>query len=445
MSEQKAACVEEALTREHHVKQELAEQLDEVLLSASSSHGMHTMASSMARSNSEAPSSVVDDDDEFEPVTPLPRSSSMMDFSREISLMSELKMDFDGDAARLDELETSLVEAGERERDLEEEVADLRRQVAVLSSSSQPASSSTVQSDQEQLGELQAEYDRVFRELTEERRAKSKLEERLEEREKAMAAECSGLKADAAALQVKLDGLRTASEDQAKASRLQMTRLEEEIARLRLCEESALRDQATTTEQLKDKDRAVGRHTDELEHIRGELVAIRSDLEKLGRVVTSMGSSEVTTVLNSGGMVAGDDGESHDETAVQLLGIVREKVRILRGAVEVLVRRSLEKVMTAGGSNESTNLSDEEKKAFQLEVQQLQVQLTAKRQEVSTLRTVLKAHRSTAQAAVFRERSFGERQLRATESETADLRERIEKLRKDNAEFAQMRHDFGKR
>lgn len=448
-SEQEVVSAFAALREEHQAKVDLQQELEEVRETVSRSSSADHILMAEEDEEDELPPFVRGD---FEVAgafgaAAFRRTVSTVNLARDISLMAELKMQVEGEAAKhLEDLQTSLSEAYEREQKIEAEASDLRKELEQQKLSQSMASSQSAMMVSQQVVELQSSHARVCEELAEERCARKKYELLLEERERDLGSECSRLKAEAAALQVELDGIRTSSKDQAEASQLQVVHLEHEVSLLRSQQQNVLREQAATTEQLQDSDRMAGEHADELAHVKHELEAIRGDLEKLSRVVTSMSTADVVTAAANGATQAEDSDNEPELTTVQLLGVVREQIRVVRAAVEVMVRRSLEKVFTTTGSGEpAANLSDEEKKEFQLQVQQLQVQLAAKRQEVSTLRTVLKAHRSTAQAAVFRERSFAERQIRAAESEMAALRERITKLRDDNVEFAKMRAVFGKR
>lgn len=80
-----------------------------------------------------------------------------------------------------------------------------------------------------------------------------------------------------------------------------------------------------------------------------------------------------------------------------------------------------------------------------MRIEKLKRELKTRTNEVSTLRTVMLANRSTAQAALQREKAAAERKIREAEDRVVRARADVEKIQRDNSQMATMRSMFSER
>ena len=80
-----------------------------------------------------------------------------------------------------------------------------------------------------------------------------------------------------------------------------------------------------------------------------------------------------------------------------------------------------------------------------MRIEKLKRELKTRINEISTLRMVMQANRSTAQAALQREKAVAERKIREAEERVVRARADLERTQRDNSQMATMRSMFSER
>ncbi|XP_071961440.1 protein bicaudal D homolog 2-like isoform X2 [Antedon mediterranea] len=152
----------------------------------------------------------------------------------------------------------------------------------------------------------------------------------------------------------------------------------------------------------------------------------------------SNGKSTESSQKSSTKPVNGSTEKVHGDpmTCLNLISTVKDQIKYLKRSVEHTVEVSRKRI-EAGGSTENEDLQEQ--------VVKLKSLLTTKREQVATLRTVLKANKTTAEVALANLKSKYESEKQIIAETMMKLRGELKALKEDAATFTTLRAMFASR
>ncbi|KAM4021034.1 protein bicaudal D homolog 2-like isoform 1-T2 [Anomaloglossus baeobatrachus] len=162
---------------------------------------------------------------------------------------------------------------------------------------------------------------------------------------------------------------------------------------------------------------------------------VSPDLERS----TDLHSGERSPLSSPDSSVGSDFGDSAREplSITHLVAIVKDQIKHLQGALAVSWHHtSLETI---------TSEMDKEKEVLVEEIMKLKALLSTKREQIATLRTVLKANKQTAEVAMSNLKSKYENEKALVSEMMLKLRQELKALKEDAATFSSMRSVFASR
>uniref|UniRef100_A0A672TDC9 Protein bicaudal D homolog 2-like n=1 Tax=Sinocyclocheilus grahami TaxID=75366 RepID=A0A672TDC9_SINGR len=173
-------------------------------------------------------------------------------------------------------------------------------------------------------------------------------------------------------------------------------------------------------------------------HYRGSLRRHRRSGE-----VLDLGSGGSGDASSSCGSCPGSPTlDFRDPTNVRnLVAVIRCQIKHLQVAVDLCRRRNLLSSPAAGGSTEA----DRDTEALIEEVLKLKSLLSTKREQIATLRTVLKANKQTAELALTNLKTKYETEKSMVTETMMKLRNELKALKEDAATFSSLRVMFASR
>ncbi|XP_070559012.1 protein bicaudal D homolog 2-like isoform X2 [Ptychodera flava] len=139
---------------------------------------------------------------------------------------------------------------------------------------------------------------------------------------------------------------------------------------------------------------------------------------------------EQNGILNS-------EGPADASTCFTMLATMRDQVKYLKRAVEHTLESARQHRVDGGGSAENEDLQDQ--------VVKLKALLSTKREQITTLRTVLKANKTTAEVALANLKSKYANEKAIVAETMMKLRNELKALKEDAATFASLRAMFATR
>ncbi|KAG2470574.1 BICD2 protein, partial [Polypterus senegalus] len=124
-----------------------------------------------------------------------------------------------------------------------------------------------------------------------------------------------------------------------------------------------------------------------------------------------------------------------------LIAIIRDQIKHLQTAVDRTTELSRQRVAT----HELGPVVDKDKEAFMEEILKLKSLLSTKREQIATLRTVLKANKQTAEVALANLKSKYENEKAMVTETMMKLRNELKALKEDAATFSSLRAMFATR
>ncbi|UJR31357.1 hypothetical protein I4U23_018852 [Adineta vaga] len=132
----------------------------------------------------------------------------------------------------------------------------------------------------------------------------------------------------------------------------------------------------------------------------------------------------------------------------QLLEILQEQVKQFRQSFDHVLQQMKQKPKEHSSTNETTSSTNElpnDTKELQDQIIKLRSLLTTKREQIGTLRTVLKANKQTAEVALANLKSKYENEKLIVTETMSKLRNELKSLKEDAATFASLRAMFAAR
>uniref|UniRef100_UPI00358F4245 protein bicaudal D homolog 2-like isoform X2 n=1 Tax=Myxine glutinosa TaxID=7769 RepID=UPI00358F4245 len=148
--------------------------------------------------------------------------------------------------------------------------------------------------------------------------------------------------------------------------------------------------------------------------------------------------NDTTAIANGTGV---DGNRREPASLVRLLAMVREQVRHLQQAVERSVERSLHRAI----AHELAPLLDRDKETLLEEILKLRSLLSTKREQIATLRAIIKANRQTAENTLVSLKSKYEAEKSMVTETMTKLRSELKALKQDAARFSTLRAMFATR
>uniref|UniRef100_UPI00398F61F3 protein bicaudal D homolog 2 isoform X1 n=1 Tax=Pristiophorus japonicus TaxID=55135 RepID=UPI00398F61F3 len=124
-----------------------------------------------------------------------------------------------------------------------------------------------------------------------------------------------------------------------------------------------------------------------------------------------------------------------------LIAVIRDQIKHLQKAVD----RSTELSQQRAASHELGPVADKDKEVFMEEILKLKSLLSTKREQIATLRTVLKANKQTAEVALANLKSKYEIEKAMVTETIMKLRNELKALKEDAATFSSLRAMFATR
>uniref|UniRef100_S4RR63 BICD cargo adaptor 1 n=1 Tax=Petromyzon marinus TaxID=7757 RepID=S4RR63_PETMA len=154
------------------------------------------------------------------------------------------------------------------------------------------------------------------------------------------------------------------------------------------------------------------------------------------------GGSEPTAAAPSGGREGGVEPLRREAMTVDsLVGMIRDQLRHLQRAVERAAELSLQRA----AAHELAPTCDRDKEALVEEMLKLKSLLSTKREQIATLRTVLKANKQTAEVALANLKSKYDNEKSMVTETMMKLRNELKALKEDAATFSSLRAMFATR
>ncbi|XP_036415374.1 protein bicaudal D homolog 2 isoform X2 [Colossoma macropomum] len=138
---------------------------------------------------------------------------------------------------------------------------------------------------------------------------------------------------------------------------------------------------------------------------------------------------------------AREDSKKEPMDVYNLVAIIRDQIRHLQQAVDRTTELSRQRV----ASLELTTVADKDQTAYMEEILKLKSLLSTKREQIATLRTVLKANKQTAEVALANLKSKYENEKTVVTETMMKLRNELKALKEDAATFSSLRAMFATR
>ncbi|KAG8554380.1 hypothetical protein GDO81_003777 [Engystomops pustulosus] len=161
---------------------------------------------------------------------------------------------------------------------------------------------------------------------------------------------------------------------------------------------------------------------------------VNSDLE-----ISDLRSGERSPLSSPDSSIGSDFGDSNREplSITHLIAIVKDQIKPLQGALSVSWHHTSLETLTSE--------MDKEKEVLVEEIMKLKALLSTKREQIATLRTVLKANKQTAEVAMSNLKSKYENEKTLVSETMLKLRHELKALKEDAATFSSMRSVFASR
>ncbi|BFZ08264.1 hypothetical protein BsWGS_11302 [Bradybaena similaris] len=139
----------------------------------------------------------------------------------------------------------------------------------------------------------------------------------------------------------------------------------------------------------------------------------------------------------------GNNNKSDPTSCGTLSETIVDQVKFLRRAIEHLMEMS--KQWQQQGTHNSDEAGDDDRQDLQEQVVKLKAMLSTKREQIATLRSVLKANKSTAEVALANLKQKYENEKVIVTETMMKLRNELKSLKEDAATFASLRAMFAQR
>ncbi|XP_053144140.1 protein bicaudal D homolog 2-like isoform X10 [Hemicordylus capensis] len=159
----------------------------------------------------------------------------------------------------------------------------------------------------------------------------------------------------------------------------------------------------------------------------------------LGKSESGSGDSSPSPVSSLSSPVS--DPRKEPMNIYNLIAIIRDQIRHLQAAVDRTTELSRQRVTT----QELGPVVDKDKEALMEEILKLKSLLSTKREQIATLRTVLKANKQTAEVALANLKSKYENEKAMVTETMMKLRNELKALKEDAATFSSLRAMFATR
>ncbi|XP_041935179.1 protein bicaudal D homolog 1-like isoform X2 [Alosa sapidissima] len=156
---------------------------------------------------------------------------------------------------------------------------------------------------------------------------------------------------------------------------------------------------------------------------------------------SSSSSSSPAPDTPGGGASSGPDPRREPTNICHLNAIIRDQIKHLQRAVD----RSLQLSCQRAAARELAPLLDKDKEACMEELLKLKSLLSTKREQIATLRLVLKANKQTAEVALANLKSKYENEKTMVTETMMKLRNELKALKEDAATFSSLRAMFATR
>ncbi|NXY82783.1 BICD2 protein, partial [Alcedo cyanopectus] len=160
---------------------------------------------------------------------------------------------------------------------------------------------------------------------------------------------------------------------------------------------------------------------------------------ELGKAESGSGESSPSPVSSLPSPVS--DPRREPMNIYNLIAIIRDQIKHLQAAVDRTTELSRQRVAT----QELGPVVDKDKEALMEEILKLKSLLSTKREQIATLRTVLKANKQTAEVALANLKSKYENEKAMVTETMMKLRNELKALKEDAATFSSLRAMFATR
>ncbi|NXX95957.1 BICD2 protein, partial [Centropus bengalensis] len=160
---------------------------------------------------------------------------------------------------------------------------------------------------------------------------------------------------------------------------------------------------------------------------------------ELGKTENGSGDSSPSPVSSLPSPVS--DPRKEPMNIYNLIAIIRDQIKHLQAAVDRTTELSRQRVAT----QELGPVVDKDKEALMEEILKLKSLLSTKREQIATLRTVLKANKQTAEVALANLKSKYENEKAMVTETMMKLRNELKALKEDAATFSSLRAMFATR
>ncbi|XP_074952734.1 protein bicaudal D homolog 2 isoform X1 [Phalacrocorax aristotelis] len=160
---------------------------------------------------------------------------------------------------------------------------------------------------------------------------------------------------------------------------------------------------------------------------------------ELGKAENGSGDSSPSPVSSLPSPVS--DPRKEPMNIYNLIAIIRDQIKHLQAAVDRTTELSRQRV----ASQELGPVVDKDKEALMEEILKLKSLLSTKREQIATLRTVLKANKQTAEVALANLKSKYENEKAMVTETMMKLRNELKALKEDAATFSSLRAMFATR
>ncbi|XP_072521813.1 protein bicaudal D homolog 2 isoform X2 [Salminus brasiliensis] len=160
-----------------------------------------------------------------------------------------------------------------------------------------------------------------------------------------------------------------------------------------------------------------------------------------GSEPTPASESANSTMNSAPAGPAREDSKKESMDVYNLVAIIRDQIRHLQQAVDRTTELSRQRV----ASLELTAVPDKDQTACMEEILKLKSLLSTKREQIATLRTVLKANKQTAEVALANLKSKYENEKTIVTETMMKLRNELKALKEDAATFSSLRAMFATR
>ncbi|XP_062475565.1 protein bicaudal D homolog 2 isoform X3 [Pezoporus occidentalis] len=160
---------------------------------------------------------------------------------------------------------------------------------------------------------------------------------------------------------------------------------------------------------------------------------------ELGKAENGSGDSSPSPVSLLPSPVS--DPQKEPMNIYNLIAIIRDQIKHLQAAVDRTTELSRQRVAT----QELGPVVDKDKEALMEEILKLKSLLSTKREQIATLRTVLKANKQTAEVALANLKSKYENEKAMVTETMMKLRNELKALKEDAATFSSLRAMFATR